>query len=105
MTDWQPEFITLGNQGLEVTEIAQRLGIPPGTVKSRAHRLQQQGTITSRGRGGVYPRQKALARQAGASAVPATSVPLASPVAPTLPAVTCAAVPEIQEMLGMLKTL
>ena len=26
--------------GVEITELAQRLGIPKGTVQSRAHRLQ-----------------------------------------------------------------
>ena len=30
MTDWQPDFIALSTQGLEITEIAQRLGIPKG---------------------------------------------------------------------------
>jgi hypothetical protein len=52
MTDWQPEFIALWLQGLEIREIAQRLGLPYGTVQSRAHRLQQQGKIHPRGRGG-----------------------------------------------------
>jgi DNA-directed RNA polymerase specialized sigma24 family protein len=30
-------FITLWNQGLEITEIAQRLGIPKGTVVKTTH--------------------------------------------------------------------
>ena len=63
MRDWQPEFIALWQQGLAIREIAQRLGVPYGTVQSRAHRLQQQGKIQPRARGGAYPRQRALARQ------------------------------------------
>jgi transposase len=59
----EAEFIALWNQGLEITAIAQRLGIPKGTVQSRAHRLQQRGLIQPRPKGGAYPRQKALARQ------------------------------------------
>jgi DNA-directed RNA polymerase specialized sigma24 family protein len=35
----EAEFIALWTQGLETTVIAQRLGIPKGTVQSRAHRL------------------------------------------------------------------
>jgi hypothetical protein len=66
MRDWESTFIDLWQQGLEITEIAQRLGVPKGTVQSRAHRLQQQGKIHPRARGGAYPRQKALARQARA---------------------------------------
>ena len=57
-------FIALWNQGLETTEIAQRLSIPKGTVQSRAHRLQQRGLIQPRPKGGAYSRQKALARSA-----------------------------------------
>jgi hypothetical protein len=56
-------FITLWEQGLESANIAQRLGISRGTVQSRAHRLQQQGKIQPRPRGGAYPRRKALVRQ------------------------------------------
>jgi hypothetical protein len=51
-------FITLWSQGLSQDAIAQRLGIPIGTVKSRAHILAHAGKITPRPRGG--------ARQAGA---------------------------------------
>ena len=56
-------LIELWNEGLEIATIAQRLGIPKGTVQSRAHRLQQRGLIQPRPKGGAYPRQKALARQ------------------------------------------
>jgi hypothetical protein len=45
-------FIALWEQGLPGDAIAARLGIPPGTVKSRAHALQQQGKIQPRPRGG-----------------------------------------------------
>jgi len=45
MRDWESTFIDLWQQGLEITEIAQRMGIPDGTVISRAHRLQQEGKI------------------------------------------------------------
>jgi hypothetical protein len=56
-------LIALWTEGLEITAIAQRLGIPKGTVQSRAHRLQARGLIRPRPKGGAYPRQKALARQ------------------------------------------
>jgi hypothetical protein len=56
-------FCALWQQGLSQDAIAQRLGIPIGTVKSRAHTLAHTGKLTPRPRGGAYPRQKALARQ------------------------------------------
>lgn len=56
-------LIELWNQGLEIAAIAQRLGIPKGTVQSRAHRLQQRGSIQPRPKGGAYPKQRAKARQ------------------------------------------
>jgi DNA-binding Lrp family transcriptional regulator len=62
-TEAEALLIELWNQGLEITVIAQRLGIPKGTVQSRAHRLQQRGLIQPRPRGGAYPSQRALARQ------------------------------------------
>jgi DNA-binding transcriptional MocR family regulator len=45
--------------------MTQRLGIPRGTVASRAHTLVRQGKIQPRPRGGAYPRQQAKARQQG----------------------------------------
>jgi DNA-binding transcriptional MocR family regulator len=51
-------FIALWQQGLSHEALAQQLGIPVGTVKSRAHRLQQQGLIQARPRRG----RQALAR-------------------------------------------
>jgi transposase len=85
MRDWQPEFIALWQQGLAIREIAQRLGVPYGTVQSRAHRLQQQGKIQPRARGGAYPRQRALARQARAKVstdTPGVSSGVSSGVSP-----------------------
>jgi hypothetical protein len=58
----EAEFIALWTQGLEIAAIAQRLGIPKGTVQSRTHRLQQRKLIQPRPKVGAYPRQKALAR-------------------------------------------
>jgi transposase len=59
----EAEFIAFWNQGLEIAAIAQRLGLSRGTVQSRAHRLQQQGKIQPRPRGGNDPSQRAKARQ------------------------------------------
>jgi DNA-binding transcriptional MocR family regulator len=56
-------FITLWQQGVSQQELAVRLGVPVGTIKSRASVLARQGKIQARPRGGAYPRQKALARQ------------------------------------------
>jgi DNA-binding transcriptional MocR family regulator len=47
----EQEFITLWQQGLSHDAMAERLGWPVGTIKSRAHRLQQQGVIQPRPRG------------------------------------------------------
>jgi hypothetical protein len=47
----EQEFITLWQQGVSHDAMAERLGCPVGTVKSRAHRLQQQGVIQPRPRG------------------------------------------------------
>jgi transposase len=63
------EFIALWNAGLEIAAIAQRLGIPKGTVQSRAHRLQQRGLIQPRPKGRVYPSQRAKVRQDSTSLV------------------------------------
>jgi DNA-binding transcriptional MocR family regulator len=62
--DWEPEFIRLWQQGLETAAIAQALGIPVGTVSSRAHVLQLQGKIQRRPRGGAQRQRVAQARQA-----------------------------------------
>jgi hypothetical protein len=60
MRPWEPEFIRLWQAGATQAAIAQALGIPVGTVKSRAHTLQQQGTIQGRPRGGLVPGQRAV---------------------------------------------
>jgi hypothetical protein len=65
-------FIALWQQGLSQDAIAQQLGCPVGTVKSRAHTLAHQGKIQARPRGGAYPHQKALARQESAGVSPDT---------------------------------
>jgi transposase len=65
MTHAEQEFIALWNAGTEITAIAQRLGIPKGTVQSRAHRLQQRELIQPRPKGGAYPSLRAKARQDG----------------------------------------
>ena len=57
----EARFIALWQEGLTCPEIAQRLGIPPGTARSRAYALQQQGKISPRPRGG----RRIPARQEG----------------------------------------
>jgi hypothetical protein len=57
MRTWEPEFIRLWERGATHPQLAQALGCPVGTVKSRAHRLQQQGKIQARPRGGLVPVQ------------------------------------------------
>jgi DNA-directed RNA polymerase specialized sigma24 family protein len=51
----EAEFIALWEQGLSQDTIAQQLGIPVGTVKSRAYTLAHAGKLTPRPRGGAYP--------------------------------------------------
>ena len=58
-------FCTLWSQGLSQDAMAQHLGIPIGTVKSRAHTLAHAGKLTPRPRGGAYPSQRAKAQQGG----------------------------------------
>lgn len=61
-------FIMLWQQGLSHDALAQQLGIPVGTVKSRAHTLQQRGLIQPRPRGGrqalVQPEKPAPVQRA-----------------------------------------
>jgi DNA-directed RNA polymerase specialized sigma24 family protein len=49
------EFSQLWTDGLTTATIAQRLSIPVGTVKSRAHTLAHAGKLTARPRGGPIP--------------------------------------------------
>jgi DNA-directed RNA polymerase specialized sigma24 family protein len=57
MTPTDEAFIALGQQGATHEAMAQQLGIPVGTVKSRAHTLAHAGKITPRPRDGAYPWQ------------------------------------------------
>ena len=59
----EARFIALWNAGTETAEIGRQLGIPLGTVASRAHALRQQGKIQRRPKGGNYPREKAQGRE------------------------------------------
>jgi hypothetical protein len=61
----EARFIALWTAGTETAAIAQALGIPLGTVKSRAHTLARQGKISPRPRGGAYPRRTAQERSEG----------------------------------------
>jgi DNA-binding transcriptional MocR family regulator len=84
-------FIRLWREGAHTDVIAQALGCPLGTVKSRAHTLARQGKIQPRPRGGAYPRQQARgqahapvqssAEQGGAEQPPTALVP--SPAVPS----------------------
>jgi hypothetical protein len=62
----EAQFIALWQQGLETAAIAQSLGIPRGTVSSRASALVRQGKIQRRPRGGNYPTARARGRPDGA---------------------------------------
>jgi DNA-binding transcriptional MocR family regulator len=63
-------FIQLRQAGTETAALAQQLGIPRGTVSSRAYALAKQGKISPRPKGGNYPRSKAQGRQEGIPAPP-----------------------------------
>jgi hypothetical protein len=52
---WEPEFIRLWQAGASHVAIAEALGIPIATVKSRSHLLLQQGKIQVRPRGVSSP--------------------------------------------------
>jgi hypothetical protein len=61
-------FIQLWQQGASQQAIAARLGVPVGTVKSRASTLARQGKILPRPRGGAYPHRRIPAQPEGAHA-------------------------------------
>jgi hypothetical protein len=65
MRPWEPEFIQLWEAGATQAQIAAALGVPLGTVKSRAHALAAQGKLQPRPRGGAYPSQQAKAHPPG----------------------------------------
>jgi hypothetical protein len=98
-------FIALWSQGLSQDAIAQQLGCPVGMVKSRAHTLAHQGKIQARPRGGAYPHRRAKTRPEDPPAAPTAPAPPAPQVTPAPPAMTFVAVPEIQEMLSLMKDL
>jgi hypothetical protein len=60
----EAHFIQLWQQGATYAAIADALGIPMGTVSSRASALQADGKIAKRPKGGTYPRQRPQGRSA-----------------------------------------
>jgi hypothetical protein len=65
MRPWEPEFIRLWQTGASQAAIAAALGVPVGTVKTRAKTLAAEGKIQARPRGGAYPSQQAKAHPPG----------------------------------------
>jgi hypothetical protein len=85
-------------------------------VQSRAHRLQQQGKIQPRPKGGAYPRQKAQARGAAegppstvhrppVDRPPSTVDPVPSTVHPLQTDLTAALTAALQPVLARLEAL
>jgi DNA-binding transcriptional MocR family regulator len=104
----EARFIALWTAGTETAAMAQALGIPRGTVGSRAYALQRQGKIQPRPKGGNYPMQRRQRRQEDTPTTPTSPVPKvvhAPPMTPAHPAMTFVAVPEIQEMLILMQDL
>lgn len=84
----EQKFIQLWQQGRTSAAIAQALGVPLGTVSSRAHTLQRQGKIQPRPRGGAYPTQRRQATLAGVSRdTPQRSGRVSARVSPDTPPV------------------
>jgi hypothetical protein len=94
-------FCALWAAGASYREIAQALRCPLGTVASRSAALVAQGKIQSRPRGG----RRAQARPEDPPAPPTTPAPSMAPMAPAPPAVTFVAVPEMQELISLVKDL
>jgi hypothetical protein len=94
----EAEFIDLWTAGLTCPEIARRLGIPPGTARSRAYHLQQRGLITVRPKGGrrtpVRPGDPPAPARAPATTPADSALPTRDP-----PAITMVAVPELRELI------
>jgi hypothetical protein len=99
---WEPEFIQLWQQGLSQDAIAQQLGIPVGTVKSRAHTLAHAGKLTPRPRGGARQQGKV---QPEAEGLPSTVDPLPSTVHPLQADLTAALTTALQPVLARLEAL
>jgi hypothetical protein len=102
-------LIALWTEGLELTEIAQRLGIPRGTVSSRATALRKRGVaLAKRPQGGAYPSQRAKARMLPeGTPAPPPAPPPADSALPTRdpPAITFLAVPEVRELIHTVQDL
>jgi len=99
--DEEALFIRMWQQGASYRELAAALGCPLGTVASRSAALAAQGKITHRPRG----RAKGRPGDLPAPAPPTAPATPASQVTPAPPAVTFVAVPEMQELLGLVKDL
>ena len=84
LAEAEAHFVELWTAGVETAEIARRLGIPKGTVSSRASALVRQGKIQSRPRGGAYPSQRAKARQPLALSDTTETGPVHTPVHTTV---------------------
>ncbi len=104
-------FIQLWQQGASQQAIAARLGVPVGTVKSRASALARQGKIEPRPRGGAYPRQNALARRGDHAEVSADTrcdtrrVPADTPSLQYLPPSQGEMLPLLHDILQELRQL
>jgi Winged helix-turn-helix DNA-binding len=75
-------FIALWQQGASQQELAARLGVPVGTIKSRASTLARQGKIKARPKGGAYPRQR---HQAALAEVSSDTPGVSTQVSPDTP--------------------
>jgi hypothetical protein len=113
----EARFIALWNAGTVQAAIAQTLGIPRGTVASRAYVLVRQGKIQPRPKGGAFPHQQEQGRLEKSPAPHprstrethprATRTPPAEAALPTreAPAITMVAVPELRELLHRFSAL
>jgi hypothetical protein len=104
----EARFIQLWNAGTETAAMAQALGIPLGTVKSRAHTLARQGKLQPRPRGGAYPhqrRQAALSRMSDDTSGVSTQVSPDTPPVQYLPPHPGELSPLLQEILQELRHL
>ena len=102
-------FIALWSQGLSQDAIARQLGIPVGTVKSRAHTLAHAGKLTPRPRGGVRPQGKTQPEAEGLLSTvhpePSTVDPVPSTVHPLQADLTAALTAALQPVLARLEAL
>jgi hypothetical protein len=81
----EARFIALWNAGTETAEIGRQLGIPRGTVSSRAYTLVRQDKIQARPKGGNYPRQQARTRPTLALSETTEAPPVHTPVQKATP--------------------